>query len=347
MRLFLLLTSVLFVLAAFSNCAKKETSVKIDQAMLAAFKPLPEIMESANNPVTLEKVELGRMLFYEKRLSKSHEFSCNSCHDLNTFGVDNQPVSDGHKQQTGTRNSPSVYNAAGQVAQFWDGRAGDVEEQAKGPILNPVEMAMPDEKLVVKTLKSIPGYVEAFQKAFPGEKDPITYDNMAKAIGAFERKLVTPSRWDKFLRGDETALTNEEKTGFNKFVENGCVTCHSGPYLGGGMFQKLGMVQPWPGNEDAGRFHLTNNEADKFVFKVASLRNVAQTAPYLHSGAINNLEEMVAMMARHQMNKTPSPEDIRYIVSFLNSMTGEIPTEYIKEPALPPSGPNTPKPDAE
>ncbi len=347
MRLFLLLTSVLFVLAAFSNCAKKEISVKIDQAMLAAFKPLPEIMESANNPVTPEKVELGRMLFYEKRLSKSHEFSCNSCHDLNTFGVDNQPVSDGHKQQTGTRNSPSVYNAAGQVAQFWDGRAGDVEEQAKGPILNPVEMAMPDEKLVVKTLKSIPGYVEAFQKAFPGEKDPITYDNMAKAIGAFERKLVTPSRWDKFLRGDETALTNEEKTGFNKFVENGCVTCHSGPYLGGGMFQKLGMVQPWPGNEDTGRFHLTNNEADKFVFKVASLRNVAQTAPYLHSGAINSLEEMVAMMARHQMNKTPSPEDIRYIVSFLNSMTGEIPTEYIKEPALPPSGPNTPKPDAE
>jgi len=346
MKRFLLFLLLLVLAAATSACAKKESTVTIDRAKLAAFKPLPAVVESADNPITPEKVDLGRMLYYEKRLSKSQQFSCNSCHDLASYGVDNRQFSVGHKEKTGDRNSPSVYNAAGHIAQFWDGRAPDVEEQAKGPILNPVEMAMSDETTVVKTLKTIPGYVEAFKKAFPGEEDPITYDNMAKAIGVFERQLITPSRWDKFLEGDDAALTNEEKIGFNNFVNNGCITCHSGPYLGGGMYQKLGLVSPWPGNEDTGRFHVTKNESDKFIFKVASLRNVEKTAPYLHNGSVMSLEEMVTMMADHQLDKQPSEEEIKSIVAFLKSLTGEIPMEYIQEPELPPSGPNTPKPDA-
>ena len=172
------------------------------------------------------------MLYYEPRLSKSQEISCNSCHLLDQYGVDGQPTSDGHKGQAGDRNSPTVYNAAGHFVQFWDGRAADVEEQAKGPVMNPVEMAMPSEKQVIAVLKSMPEYVDAFKKAFPGEKDPISYENMAKAIGAFERKLITPSRWDKFLRGDSQALTNEEKAGFNVFMETGCQACHSGAISG-------------------------------------------------------------------------------------------------------------------
>lgn len=345
MKKYLLFSLLLILAAAFASCAKKESAVSIDKAKLAAFKALPAVIESEDNPLTPEKVDLGRMLYYDKRLSKSQEFSCNSCHDLKNYGVDNKQFSTGHKEQTGDRNSPTVFNAAGHIAQFWDGRAPDVEEQAKGPILNPVEMGMQDEKAVVKTLKSIPGYVEAFKKAFPGEKDPVTYNNMAKAIGAFERQLITPSRWDKFLEGDETALTNEEKIGFNKFVDNGCITCHSGPYLGGGMFQKLGLAKEWPGNEDTGRFHVTNNEADKFFFKVPGLRNVEKTAPYLHNGSVEKIEEMVPKMAEYQMDKKPSEEDIKAIVAFLKTLTGEIPADYIREPELPASGPQTPKPD--
>ena len=192
------------------------------------------------------------MLYYEPRLSKGQDISCNSCHMLDKYGVDLQPTSDGHKGKQGDRNSPTVYNAAGHFVQFWDGRAADVEEQAKGPVMNPVEMAMPSEKRVVAVLKSIPEYVELFKQAFPEDKDPVSYRNMARAIGAFERKLVTPSRWDKFLRGDSRALTNEEKAGFNLFMETGCQACHMGTYLGGNMYQMLGLAKPWPDASDPG-----------------------------------------------------------------------------------------------
>jgi cytochrome c peroxidase len=326
-------------------CTSRKPAVAVDSARLGVFKALPPVMDSAANPITEEKVVLGRMLYYDPRLSKGQDVSCNSCHELNKYGVDNQPVSDGDKGQKGTRNAPTVYNAAGHFVQFWDGRAPTVEEQAKGPILNPVEMAMPNEKRALAVVDSMPEYVEAFQKAFPGEKHPVTFDNLAKAIGVFERKLVTVSRWDKFLGGDQAALTDAEKAGLNKFLDAGCQNCHNGIYLGGSMFQKLGLAIPWDNADDPGRFAVTKQEADRMVFKVPTLRNVEKTAPYFHDGSIATLDEAVRQMANHQLARTLSKAEADSIVTFLKALTGELPTEYIKEPPLPKSTAKTPKPD--
>jgi cytochrome c peroxidase len=317
----------------------------IDAAQIRAYQPLPEVMASAVNPITAEKVVLGRMLYYEPRLSKSQEISCNSCHLLNQYGVDGQPTSDGHKGMMGDRNSPTVYNAAGHLAQFWDGRAADVEEQAKGPVMNPIEMAMPSPAQVLVVLKSMPEYVAAFKAAFPGEKDPVTYDNMAKAVGAFERKLTTPSRWDKFLIGDQNALTADEKAGFQAYFEAGCQTCHSGAYVGGGSYQKLGMIKAWRDSSDSGREKVTKSEADRMVFKVPSLRNIDKTGPYYHNGKVATLAEAVSTMAEYQLGKTLTDAQIRSIITWLGTLTGDLPAEYIKEPALPKSTAKTPKAD--
>jgi len=314
------------------------------RALAAAFQPLPKVMGTPEQTPEA-RVELGRLLYHDPRLSKSHQVSCNSCHVLARWGVDNEPTSPGHKGQRGGRNSPTVFNAAGHFAQFWDGRAKDVEEQAKGPVLNPVEMAMPEAPVVEATLRSIPGYRPLFEKAFPGQAEPITFDNIAIAIGAFERTLVTPSRFDKYLAGDDTALTEEEKRGLVLFVQTGCTTCHAGAYLGGQMFQKAGLVKPWPNQKDQGRYEVTKNEADRMLFKVPSLRNVAKTAPYFHDGSVVSLEEAVKMMASHQLGRELSDADARTIVTFLESLTGEIPARLREAPTLPPSGPDTPKPD--
>jgi cytochrome c peroxidase len=286
------------------------------------------------------------MLYYETRLSTDQKISCNSCHELEKYGVDGQATSDGHKGQKGDRNSPTVYNAAGHVAQFWDGRAPDVEEQAKGPIMNPVEMAMPNEKVVVAVLKSMPEYVRAFRAAFPAEKDPVTLNNMAKAIGAFERKLITPSRWDKFLEGDQAALTPAEKLGFNTFFTAGCQTCHSGALLGASFYQRLGVIKPYPDQSDLGRFQLTKSEGDKMVFKVPSLRNIEKTGPYFHNGKVGSLSDAVERMAEYQIGRKLSDAEIQSIVTWLKSLTGEIPAEYIHPPKLPESTSKTPKPEA-
>jgi cytochrome c peroxidase len=308
---------------------------EIDPATLKSFAPLPDVMASQKNPITPEKVALGRMLYYDTRLSKEDDISCNSCHLLDKYGVDNQPVSDGYKGQKGNRNAPTVYNAAGHFVQFWDGRAADVEAQAKGPILNPIEMGMPDEKYVIAVLKGIPGYVEAFKKTFPGENDAVTYDNMAKAIGAFERKLVTPSRWDKYLKGDPGTLTNVEKIGFNRFMEANCHSCHGGTYLGGASFAKLGVAKNWPDTSDLGRYQVTKREADKMKFKVPSLRNIEKTGPYFHDGSIPTLEKAVRAMAEYQVGKPLKTDDVKFIVAWLRTLTGEIPSGYIKKPELP------------
>lgn len=321
-----------------------EKPLNIDPTDLTFFKPLPERFESDMNPISEGKVKLGRMLYYETRFSINQDLSCNSCHDLANYGVDNEPTSFGHKKQRGSRNSPTVYNAAGHTAQFWDGRAQTVEDQAKGPILNPVEMAMPNAEFVLKVLKSIPDYVKLFKEVFPNDKDPVTYDNVAKAIGAFERQLVTPSRWDKFLKGDKTALTDAEKAGFAQFARLGCPTCHNGVNVGGAQFQKLGLVRPYPDQSDLGRFDVTKNNADKMFFRVPTLRNVEKTAPYFHKGQVATLEEAVKLMAFHQLGMELKDEEIASIVTWLKSLTGEIPTAYIQKPELPPSGEKTPKP---
>lgn len=296
---------------------------------------LPESMSSEANTITAAKIDLGRMLFYDPRLSKNQDVSCNSCHDLQQYGVDGKPVSTGHGGQKGSRNSPSVYHAAGHIAQFWDGRADDVEEQAKGPVLNPVEMAMPSEREVVERLRVIPGYVAAFRSAFPNDTQPVTFDNMARAIGAFERKLVTPSRWDRFLEGDRSAITSEEMKGHHEFMHGGCATCHNGAYIGGGMFQRLGTERPWPSATDLGRIEVTKATTDRMVFKVPSLRNVEKTAPYFHDGKVTHLAEAVRLMGRHQLDTELSETQIRQIVAWLSTLTGEIPVDYIRPPRLP------------
>ena len=321
----------------------KKTS-DIDPDRLVMFAALPAAMTSPTNPITDAKVELGRTLYHDARLSKNQDVSCNTCHGLATYGVDGKVVSNGHKAQTGTRNSPTVYNAAGHFVQFWDGRAETVEEQAKGPIVNPVEMAS-DEKLVVATLKSIPAYVESFKKAFPDDKDAITLDNTGKAIGAFERTLVTPSRWDKYLKGDKSALSDAEKAGFNAFMDAGCSSCHTGLYLGGAVYQKAGLVKPWPNQKDQGRFDLTKKEEDRMMFKVPGLRNVDKTAPYFHDGSAKTLEESVKTMASLQSGKELKDAEVKSIVTFLAALTGDLPAEMTKVPELPKSTAKTPKPD--
>jgi cytochrome c peroxidase len=341
-----LLSSAAAVVLVAAGCGTRETSREINPAKLQMFARLPETVPAPAGAATEEKIALGRMLFYEPRLSADQKISCNSCHTLSNYGVDNDPTSEGFKGQLGDRNSPTVYNAAAHFVQFWDGRAADVEEQAKGPVLNPVEMALPNAKAAVAVLKSMPEYVQAFKAAFPGEKDPVTLDNAAIAIGAFERKLLTPARWDKFLAGDRTALTAEEKAGLDKYLELGCQTCHLGSLMGGNLYQKLGLMKTYPDASDPGRFKVTKSDADRMMFKVPSLRNVEKTGPYFHNGKVATLEEAVAQMAEYQLGKQPSEAEIKSVVAFLKALTGEIPADYIKEPVLPKSTARTPKPVA-
>jgi cytochrome c peroxidase len=307
------------------------------------FKALPTEVPAPDNELNEAKINLGRQLYFETRISKGAKMSCNSCHKLDTFGQDNLPFSPGHEGKVGGRSSPSTYNAALHIAQFWDGRAPSVEEQAKGPVLNPGEMGAPSEAFVVQVLKSMPEYVSAFKAAFPGEADPVTYNNFGKAVGAFERKLLTPSKWDDFLKGNKEALSAEEKKGFATFAKTGCVTCHNGAGVGGHMYQKLGLVKPWPGLKDNGRSDVTKNEGEKHFFKVPSLRNITETAPYLHDGSVKTLEEMVKMMAEYQLAKQLTEEEVTSIVTFLKALKGTPDAEYTKAPKLPESSSDTPK----
>jgi len=317
----------------------------VDKDQLAVFAPLPASVPAESGAASADIVTLGRMLYYEPRLSKSQTISCNSCHDLAKYGVDNQPTSDGHKGQMGDRNSPTVFNAAAHFTQFWDGRAADVEAQAKGPVLNPVEMAMPSEARVVAVLKSMPEYVELFGKAFPNDKQPVTYDNMAKAIGAFERNLMTPARWDRLLDGDASALTPEEKVGLKTFLDTGCQACHNGALLGGTSYQRLGAAKVYPDLTDPGRFKVTKVESDKGTFKVPSLRNIEKTGPYYHDGKVASLDKAVRDMAEYQLGKKLTDEQAAQIIAFLKVLTGKIDPEYTKAPVLPKSTAATPKPD--
>jgi cytochrome c peroxidase len=332
---------------ASAQAPKEVSSPKVatvDRALLASYAVLPETMLATGGALSNDAVALGKQLYFDARLSKNQDISCNSCHGLETYGVDNKPTSPGHKGQLGARNSPTVYNAALHSHQFWDGRAKDVEAQALGPILNPVEMAMKDEAAVLAVLRSIPEYQASFKKAFPADKEPLSYANVGKAIGAFERTLVTPSRWDKYLAGDDDALTSAERAGLAKFLDVGCNSCHIGAGVGGRDFKKLGQAKAWPTElKDNGRFDATKDAADKHFFKVPSLRNVAKTAPYFHDGSVKTLDEAVKLMAAHQLGKDLSADDVASIVKFLESLTGELPK--VEKPELPKSTAKTPKAD--
>ncbi|MGB8476232.1 MAG: cytochrome c peroxidase [Candidatus Acidiferrum sp.] len=340
-----LLVTIVLIPATYLLSASHK--VEVNAEALTLFAPLPPVMSSADNPVTDAKVKLGRILYYDPRLSANQKISCNTCHPLGAYGADSKRVSTGHKNQQGKRNAPTVYNAAGHFVQFWDGRAPNVEEQAKGPITNPVEMAMPSGGAAVKVIKSMPEYVALFDAAFPKDNDPITYNNMALAIGVFERELVTPSRWDAFLKGDQSALTDAEKAGFNTFAATGCQWCHYGPYVGGAVYQKLGVVKPWPDQTDQGRYELTKDEMDKMVFKVPSLRNIKKTGPYFHDGSVATLDQAIRNMAIHQRGIPLTNAQVKSIKTWMDSLTGELPKSYIEPPELPKSTPETPVPSGE
>lgn len=341
-QLFAILTILFFAVACGSNSTKeqaqdqaeKDAYAGLAEKAKAIFGTLPEVAENPDNAITNAKVALGKQLYFDVRLSKDNKISCNSCHNLNSYGVDNLPVSPGNDDGTfGVRNSPTVLNAALHTTQFWDGRAKDVEEQAGGPILNPVEMAIESEAVLEKRLRNIEEYRQSFAEAFPDDKNPVKYSNVQKAIGAFERKLITPSPFDAYLAGDKNALTNEEKAGLDNFINTGCIACHSGNALGGKMFQKFGTFgNYWEVTHsnpiDEGRFEVTQNDADKYMFKVPSLRNVAQTAPYFHDGSVKDLAESVRMMGKLQLNKDLTDEEVNSIVKFLYALTGEVPEEY-------------------
>lgn len=288
----------------------------------ALIEPLPAKMPGAEKD-TPALVALGKKLFLDKRLSTNNSQSCNSCHNVEGKGggVDNEATSPGAFGKRGGRNSPTVLNAGLQLAQFWDGRAADLVAQAKGPILNPGEMAMPSEAEVVKKLGAAKDYPPLFDKAFSGAGSKISYENIAQAIAAFERTLITRDRFDDFLKGSDKALSALELKGANLFLTTGCTTCHTGPLIGGGMYMKVGLVNPYENTSDLGRFEVTKDNDDKFKFKVPTLRNIALTAPYFHDGKIATLPDAVKKMAWLQLGKELKDDEIKAIVAFLGSLT--------------------------
>ncbi|MGE5477731.1 MAG: cytochrome-c peroxidase [Bacteroidales bacterium] len=286
-------------------------------------------------------VELGKKLYFDTRLSKSGFISCNSCHNLSMGGTDNLKTSIGHNWNQGPINAPTVLNSSMNLAQFWDGRAKDLQAQAGGPIANPGEMAS-NHALAVEVLQSIPGYVAEFKKVFGTEQ--VTIEEVTKAIAAFEETLVTPnSRFDKWLKGDKKALTPAELAGYQLFKDSGCTACHNGAAVGGNSFQKMGVVEAYKATSPAeGRVAVTKNEADRFNFKVPTLRNVELTYPYFHDGEAATLTQAVDTMGRIQLGKTLTADENAKIVAFLKTLTGEQPN--FKMPILPPSSDATPRP---
>ncbi len=334
-----------------------------DQAK-TLFEAIPQTTPvlPGDPPPTPEKVALGKMLYFDPRLSENHDISCSTCHNVSMGGVDGRTSSMGHSWQLGGRKVPTVLNAVFNKTQFWDGRAADLKEQVVNSVManpkallttrggammtSPAEMGVTKQH-VVEQLKGIPGYVEAFKKAFPAEADPIMYDNIGKAIAVFEATLITPDApFDRWLEGDDKALTDEQKQGLKIFVDKGCSNCHNGINIGGGMFARFGVAQN-PGmeflpSEDWGRFAVTKNLSDKYVFKVPSLRNVELTAPYFHSGHTWDLKQAVAVMGESQLGQKLSESEIDKVTEFLKSLTGRQPEVVL--PILPPTVAATPHP---
>ena len=306
---------------------------------IAANEPIQPIKAVA--PENVEVAELGKMLFFDPRLSKSGFISCNSCHNLSMGGTDNIKTSIGHKWQEGPINAPTVLNSSMNLAQFWDGRAKDLKEQAGGPIANPKEMGFTHE-MAEKVIASIPQYREHFNKAFGS--DEVTIDRITTAIAQFEETLVTPgSKFDKWLEGDKNALNQDELEGYQLFKSNGCVQCHNGPAVGGTSYQKLGVYKPYETKNPAvGRMDVTGKEEDRNVFKVPVLRNIELTYPYFHDGEVATLEQAVETMGRIQLNREFNKDEISKIVAFLKTLTGNQPN--ITLPILPPSNNSTPRP---
>jgi cytochrome c peroxidase len=303
--------------------------------IVSNLSPLNQTILQRVGVLPAERVRLGHQLFFDPRLSSSGHISCQSCHVLSKYGVDGKSKAIGHAGHVGRRNTSSVYNLAAVDLFFWDGRAHSLEEQARGPLLNAQEMALSDGSAAVAILKAIPGYRSAFQRAFPKESDPITFDNALTAIATYERQLVTPAPIDRYVAGDPSAISKDAFRGLAVFVNRGCGSCHGGNTFGGSGLERLGARVPWPNQEDQGLAATTGNDGDKMIFKVQSLRNVEKTAPYFHDGSAETLEEAVLLMAKHQLALELSPRDLASLVAFLRTLTGELPEAWIAEPTLP------------
>lgn len=310
------------------------------------FKPIPSAPPAMpGNPATPDKIELGAMLYFDPRLSASNLISCNTCHNIGMGGIDFQETSVGHKWQRGPRNAPTVLNAVFNLAQFWDGRAPDLKEQAKGPVQASVEMNNTPER-VIEAVRSMPGYLLLFKKVFPEDKEPVTFDNLVKAIAVFEATLITPdSPFDLYLKGRENALTPSEKEGLKLYLDKGCAGCHGGVNMGGAGYFPFGVVAR-PKAEivagDTGRFKVTGTKSDEYVFKSPSLRNIALTPPYFHSGKVWDLKEAVGIMGSAQLGISLNKDEIERITGFLHATTGKQPS--VVYPILPASTESTPKP---
>lgn len=337
--------SLALALALVAGAASgKEDIMKRAQGL---FKPIPaKAPAMKGNPANPTKVTLGKMLYFDPRLSASQLISCNTCHNVGLAGGDLQETAIGHGWQKGPRNSPTVLNAVFNIAQFWDGRAEDLEAQAKGPVQASVEMNNKPDRLV-ETLKSIPGYAPLFKKAFPGQREPITFDNVAKAIEVYEATLLTPDApFDHYLKGNHKALSAKQQEGLALFISKGCAACHNGINVGGGGYFPFG-VHEVPGTDirpvaDTGRFKVTNTASDKYVFRSPSLRNVALTPPYFHSGKVWKLEDAVKIMGSAQLGISLNEAEATSITAFLTSLTGKQPKEVY--PILPPNSDTTPHP---
>lgn len=315
------------------------------EAKKAGLKPIPQsqseilkLVDDAKNPITDAKVELGKKLYFDPRLSKSSLISCNTCHNLGMGGADGVGAAIGHKWTANPHhlNSPTVYNSVLNAVQFWDGRSPHLEDQAQGPIQAGPEMAAPKE-LVVQRVTSIPAYVNEFKGAY-GSSVKIDFEKIADTIAVFERTLITPSRYDDFLNGKEDALTKAEKDGLKVFMDKGCTTCHNDIGIGGTM-QPFQIANKY-------KFASTGDfKGDKNgMVKAPTLRNIEETAPYFHNGKIWSLQETIKEMGSVQLGITINDKDAASIETFLKSLTGTKP--QVTYPILPPSTNNTPKPDA-
>jgi cytochrome c peroxidase len=337
-------TAVAGALVLFVSCAADALGQTSDRELLgrarSALGQLPASMPSAGNPITPAKVALGRALFWETRLSVDGTVSCARCHLPGLYATDGLPKSVGNNGKLNPRNAPTVLNAAGQISQHWIGNRTSVEDQAKQALIGPPSFGLPSYEVAVATLLAIPGYAPLFAAAFPGQDHPVSAETFALAVGAFERTLVTPAAFDAFLDGDEGALSPSAKRGLDTFMTEGCSECHAGPYVGGQMYQKFGVLAPYAkhtasSDVDAGRFAVTQQEADRFVFKVPVLRNVAMTPPYFHDGSVSLLTHAVRIMAKIQLGNELSGERLDDIVAFLASLTGRVPADLLTAPTLP------------
>jgi len=294
----------------------------------------------ANDPVTAARVELGRRLFFENRVSMDGNVSCGHCHPADKQASDGLPKAIGVFGKENPRNAPSIFNAALNFKQHWRGDRESLEEQAEKSLLGPASFGNPDQATAMSKLNAIPAYADAFAKAFPGDKDPINSKNWGVAVGAFERTLLTPSKFDAFLAGDVSALSKQQQAGLRKFIDLGCVSCHNGAGVGGNSFQKFGVASDYwketgVATPDKGRAEVTKNDADLYVFKVASLRNVARTAPYFHDGSVDDLTKAVKIMGKTQLGQDLSDSDAADIVAFLGALTGAAPANYASPEPFP------------